>query len=98
MARAFNRNPARRPRPAARKPDRTSPLPGAIVDAVLRFHDQAQDQGGGRLLLRMSPRRLRDAEVEAALGRLVSRASAVSILWNEREAEIIRVLEDRMAA
>jgi hypothetical protein len=69
------------------------PLPGAVVDAVLRYHDEVQDQGCGRSLLRLSARRLHDAEVEAALGDLAPRAAGVAILWNEREGEIIRVLE-----
>lgn len=69
------------------------PLPGAVVDAVLRYHDQAEDQGGGRTLLRLSEQRLHDAEVEEALGGHTDRAARVSILWNEREEEIIRVLE-----
>ena len=71
----------------------SAPLPGAVVDAVLRYHDEAQDQGCGRSLLRLSARRLHDAEVAAALGELTARAAGVSILWNEREGEIIRVLE-----
>jgi hypothetical protein len=70
-----------------------APLPGALVDAVLRYHDEVQDQGCGRSLLRLSARRLHDAEVEAALGDLAPRAAQISILWNEREGEIIRVLE-----
>jgi len=70
-----------------------APLPGAIVDAVLRYHDEVQDQGCGRSLLRLSARRLREAEVAQALGALAPRAAGVSILWNEREGEIIRVLE-----
>jgi hypothetical protein len=68
-------------------------LPGSVVDAVLRYHDEVQDQGAGRSLLRLSARRLHDAEVEAALGDLTTRAAGVAILWNERESEIIRVLE-----
>jgi len=68
-------------------------LPASVVDAVLRFHDEEQDQGAGRTLLRLSPRRLRDREIRAALGELTERAANVSILWNEREGEIIRVLE-----
>jgi hypothetical protein len=90
---------ARSPRPFAPKtvrpqrPPQPAPLPGAVVDAVLRYHDEAQDQGCGRSLLRLSPRRLRDAEVVSALGELAARAAQVSILWNEREGEIIRVLE-----
>ena len=68
-------------------------LPSSVVDAVLRFHDEEQDQGSGRTLLRLSAKRLRDAEVKAALGDQKKRAAGVAILWNERESEIIRVLE-----
>jgi hypothetical protein len=68
-------------------------LPGSVVDAVLRFHDEAQDQGSGRTLLRLSEKRLRAPEVKKALGKLASRAAGVAVLWNEDESQIIRVLE-----
>ena len=68
-------------------------LPGSVVDAVLRFHDEAQDQGAGRTLLRLSEKRLRAPEVKAVLGELAARAANVAILWNEDESQIIRVLE-----
>ena len=68
-------------------------LPGSVVDAVLRFHDEEQDQGYGRTLLRLSEKRLRAPEVKKALGKLAARAANVSILWNEDESQIIRVLE-----
>lgn len=68
-------------------------MPSTVVDAVLRFHDQAEDQGADRTLLSLSDRRLHEPEVEAALGGHVARAAKVSILWNERESQIIRVLE-----
>ena len=85
--------------PKTVRPAAAAALPAAIVDAVLRFHDEAQDQGCGRSLLRLSARRLGDAEVTRALGELAPRAAGVSILWNEREGEIIRVLEaSRLAA
>jgi hypothetical protein len=86
-------------RPAYARPARPLPqlerpaLPALVVDAVLRFHDEEQDQGAGRTLLRLSQRRLHDREIRAALGELTERAANVSILWNEREGEIIRVLE-----
>jgi hypothetical protein len=82
---------ARRPvtLPAVERP----PLPGAVVDAVLRFHDQAEDQGLGRTLLRLSAGRLNDREVESWLGENARRAAGVAILWDERESEIIRVME-----
>jgi hypothetical protein len=73
------------------RPVRTPPT-ADVVDAVLRFHDLALDQGGGRLMLRLSPDRVMDAEVKAALGPQAANAAGVSILWNEREGEIIRVL------
>ena len=83
-----------KPRQPAQIDDpRLLPPPAAVVDAVLRYHDQEQDQGSGRTLLRLSAERLRQREVKAALGKLASRAARVSILWNERESEIIRVLE-----
>ena len=69
------------------------PMPSAVVDAVLRFHDEAEDQGAGRTLLSLSPRRLHEPEVEAALGSHAPRAARVSILWSERESQIIRVME-----
>jgi hypothetical protein len=51
------------------------------------------DQGGDRTLLRLSAHRLHQPEVEAALGAHATRAAGVAILWNERESQIIRVLE-----
>lgn len=68
-------------------------LPGSVVDAVLRFHDEEQDQGPGRTLLRLSAERLRAPEVRASLGKLAARAANVAILWNDEEGQIIRVLE-----
>ena len=84
---------ARRRRAAAFGQVERPALPGSVIDAVLRFHDEEQDQGAGRTLMRLSKKRLRDAEVSAALGDQKRRAANVSILWNEREGEIIRVLE-----
>jgi hypothetical protein len=82
-------------RPARVLPDlqRLAPPPAAVVDAVLRYHDEEQDQGAGRTLLRLSQKRLRHADIRAALGELTDRAASVAILWNEHEGEIIRVLE-----
>lgn len=96
MASTFRpRRPSRyspRPtKPAA--PRRPALPPAAVVDAVLRFHDVALDQGGERSLLRLSEGRLRQPEVRAALGEDSARAARVAILWNERESQIIRVLE-----
>ena len=92
--RFFPRRPISPRRPAQpRKPMAPQPLPAAVVDAVLRYHDEEQDQGAGRTLLRLSARRLGETDVRTALGELTARAANVSILWTEREGEIIRVLE-----
>ena len=54
------------PRPSKPPAPRRPALPpAAVVDAVLRFHDVAVDQGGERTLLRLSAGRLRQPEVEA---------------------------------
>ena len=86
-----------RPRPAAAQIEAVTferpALPGVVVDAVLRFHDQATDQGAGRTLLRLSEKRLRAPEVKRALGKLARRAANVAVLWDEDESEISRVLE-----
>ena len=79
----------RQPEPQFERP----PLPAAVIDAVLRFHDEERPQGADSTLLRLTAERLRAPEVKAALGAHAPRAANVSILWNEREDEIIRVLE-----
>ncbi|MDZ4372873.1 MAG: hypothetical protein U1C74_15805 [Phenylobacterium sp.] len=84
----FTPRPVQTPQPV-RPPAPTA----AVVDAVLRYHDVAVDQGGQRSLLRLSEDRLADAEVVRALAGQTDRARRVAILWNERESEIIRVLE-----
>jgi len=80
------------PRPV-QAPQRPPPPPAAVVDAILRFRDVEVDQGGQRTLLRLSERALSEPQVVAALGGDARRAANVAILWNERESEIIRVLE-----
>nr|MEA2797597.1 hypothetical protein [Phenylobacterium sp.] len=93
MASQFSRRRFAVRRPAETQVLERPALPGSVVDAVLRFHDEAQDQGSGRTLLRLSPKRLKAPEVKACLGKLASRAANVAILWNEDESQIIRVLE-----
>lgn len=70
-----------------------SPLTGAVIDAVLRHADLHEDLGCGRTLMRISPKRLGDSQIRSALGDAFERAKGVSIIWNEREGEILRVLD-----
>ena len=65
---------------------------------MLRFCDVQEDMGGGRVLKRLSPARARGAEVKAALGEAAGQAGRVSILWNAREDQILRVMTTPVAA
>jgi len=85
--------PYKRPAPS-RSPSRSRPpLTGAIIDAVLQYADLQEDQGCGRTLLKLSARRLSEASIKARLGTNLDRARGVSILWNDREGEIVRVFD-----
>lgn len=80
-------------RPAKVSAPVKTPLTGAIIDAVLRHADLHEDLGCGRTLMRISPKRLGDIQVRTALGPQLDRAKGVSIIWNDREGEILRVLD-----
>jgi hypothetical protein len=93
MANRFRKTAFRRPsRSFAPDAPRTQAPSSAVVDAVLRYSDVQEDVGGGRVMKRLSPARLRDGEVAAALGKDAVQAGRVSILWNDREDQIVRVL------
>jgi hypothetical protein len=93
MANRFRKTAFRRPsRSFAPDAPRTQAPSSAVVDAVLRYSDVQEDVGGGRVMKRLSPQRLRDDEVASALGKDAAQASRVSILWNDREDQIVRVL------
>lgn len=98
MPARFNKRFARRS--PANRPARTAQaMPsGAVVDAVLRFCDVQEDMGGGRILKRLSPARARAQDVRAALGEAAPQAGRVSVLWNAREDQIVRVLVASAAA
>lgn len=91
-SRFATRRPAPRPRPAPAAPT------SAVVDAVLRFCDVQEDMGGGRILKRLSPARARGADVKAVLGDAAGQAGRVSVLWNAREDQILRVMTTPVAA
>lgn len=90
MAAKFSR---RRKAPLPLRRPARAPLPGAVVSAVVRFSDILVDQGSGRTLMRLSSERLADPEVRTWLGEALPRAAGVSVLWDERQEEIVRVFE-----
>jgi len=64
-----------------------------VINAVLQYADIEEDLGGGRFLNRLSSKRLRQREVRKALGDAVARAADVSVVWDERQGQIVRVLD-----
>ena len=66
---------------------------GDLINAILQYADVSVDMGGGRTLLRLSPRKREDAVITAPLGREAHRLADVAVLWDEDEGEIVRVLD-----
>lgn len=73
------------------RPRRVAAAPA--IAAVLETADMTEDLGEGRVLHRLSRRRLNDPDLKARLGEAVKRAAAMAVIWNEREGQIERVLE-----
>ncbi len=67
---------------------------GRLISEVLRLADVQEDLGGGRTRLRLSQRRLKQPEVKAALGCETSLAATLSVIFDEREAQIVQVSND----
>jgi hypothetical protein len=65
----------------------------AVISAVLQHADVCEDLGAGRALYRLSPKRLRNRNVRRAAGRDAGRLASVAVLYDEREGQIIRVLD-----
>jgi hypothetical protein len=72
----------------------TAPVSAAMISAVLDFADVHRDLGGGRTLLRLSPERVMRADVILRLGRDAGRAVDIGLVWNDREDQIVRVIDD----
>lgn len=98
MSAAFRKRFARRPAPRPAAPRAPAQPTSAVVDAVLRFCDVQEDVGGGRVLKRLTPARARAQDVKALLGDAAPQAGRVSVLWNAREDQIVRVLVASAAA
>ena len=78
-----------------RTPLAFAPAPsGRTLDALLQYADLVEDLGGGRLCLRLSPRRARSAEVKAAFGADAKRAAELAVIYDDREAEVVEIGRD----
>ena len=89
----------RYPRPAftstfGREPmiARAQPSPD-MIDAVLRHADRRESVGGCRVRLSVSDLDKVDPETRKLLGQTFARLNQISIIWDEREAQIVRVAQ-----
>jgi hypothetical protein len=88
------------PFPAARPavslwavPARVAPPSSSVVAAVLAFGDVREDREDGMTMVRFSRERLSLPDLQELLGSEAERALDVSVLWDEREAEMVQVLD-----
>jgi hypothetical protein len=94
MAYAYS---SRRPRKG--RPPSTPAAPvvhapsGALINAVLAYADIQLDMGGGKLLLRLSADRASDPVIRQPLGREAARLHEISVIWDEREDQIFRIID-----
>ena len=87
----------RYPRPAftstyAKPVPRALPSTG-MIDALLRLHDQRAPAGGCRVRLSLSDLDKVDEQTRQLLGETYKRLTDISIIWDEREAQIVRVAQ-----
>ena len=70
------------------------PPSGDLINAILQYADVQEPLGGGRVKLSLSPRRIADPVICGPLGREAHRLFEVSVIWDEREDEIFRIVDD----
>ena len=66
---------------------------GALINAVLAYADITLDMGGDKLMLRLSPERADDPVIRQPLGREAGRLTEISVIWDEREDQIFRIID-----
>lgn len=71
-----------------------APINAPMISAVLAFADIHRDLGAGRTLMRISHERAARADIILLLGRDAERATDLGVVWNDREDQIIRVIDD----
>lgn len=71
----------------------TAPPSGAVL-AVVRQFGEAEEREDGLTLYRLTPCQLANADIAAMLGEEGARALDVALLWDDREEELVRVIDD----
>jgi hypothetical protein len=74
-----------------------APPSAALIATVLAHADIEEEAGAGRVRRRVSAPRLAELEAMGLLDAPAARAADLTILWDEREGEIVRVLDDAPA-
>ena len=94
MAYAYSSRRPRKGRPPAAPAAPVVHAPsGALISAVLSYADVQVDMGGGKVMLRMSQDRATDPVIRKPLGREAARLGEVSVIWDEREDQIFRIID-----
>ena len=71
-----------------------SPPPSSeVVAAVLAFGDLYEPREDGSTLIRFSPARLEQEDMRLILGEARGRALDVSVLWDDREEQVLAVID-----
>lgn len=73
---------------------RVAPPSADLVAAIQLYADVEEDAGGGRVRRRVSAPRLAELEARGLIDVTADRAADLAILWDAREEQIVRVLDD----
>ena len=75
------------------QPEPVAPPSAEVVASVLALGDVRVEAEDGRTSIRFSAARLADVEIARMLGSEAARALDVTVIWDEAEGEIVRVLD-----
>jgi hypothetical protein len=70
-----------------------APPSGALINAILEHADIRQELGGGKVVLRLSQRRINNRAVRRGLGKQAGRLGQVSLVWDEDDGQIVSVCD-----
>jgi len=66
---------------------------GALVNALLEHADIRHELGDGKVLLRLSQRKLNNRLVRRGLGKRADRLAEMSLVWDEEDGQIVSVFD-----